>query len=128
MNRNKSEYYAALRAVDETDGDFTLLTEFLLSAIESESNAAAEKISSAIALMEKVRKILSEKYPKYPDSVIRALFSNPFFRIDRFAELVELSRPTAEWYKDVLEGEGILARRRFGRAYLYYMPEFVETL
>lgn len=103
VNRNRPEYYAAIRAVDENGGDFAPITEFLLSAIESESNAAAAKISSAIALMKEVRSCLRARYPKYSESAVSAIFSNPFFRIDTLAELIESSRPTAQSYVEILE-------------------------
>lgn len=124
----RDDYYTLLRRVTE-EGDWESWILFMLEAVESTSRWTTDKISIVRALMAETTEYVREKLPKiYTHELVRALFAQPYCRIDNLVERGVAKRQTASTYLKQLVEIGVLEEMSVGREKLYINTRLLQEL
>lgn len=125
---HKEEYYAGLAGVTQR-GNWRNWLLYMLKAIEVTSNLTYDKINDIIAAKEAILgAILEEGNISRPESLVNALFTQPFTRVKHFINLGLYSENTARKYLDQLATTGILEKRMIQGGSYYLNLELYRIL
>lgn len=119
----KGEYYRLLQAVRDTNGSAAAWEAWLLYMI----HGVAETAKGTLALIEGMRLLMADykqriraEHPKiYSQDLLNNLFRHPYTRVEYVEHELNVSRPTATKYLDVLAETGFLDKQRIGRNNYY---------
>lgn len=119
INRNKSQYYHALRRVTEA-GEWTDFVLFLLNGFHLQAKTTKETLFAVMSYREAFREKLKHALPAIYDSdMVDLLFSQPIVMVNKFGEKMNLHRTTASRYLQQMAGVGLLMPKQKGRNQLY---------
>jgi Fic family protein len=125
--RTRADYYRLLQHVRDT-GEWSEWLLYMLRAVETtaaETCATIEGIRTAL-LDYKHRIRAGHRF--YSQDLVNNLFSHPYTRIEFVMRDLRVSRLTATRYLDRLAEDGLLEKRRVGRASYYVNRALVEVL
>lgn len=116
--RSKADYYRLLQGVRDGEGweDWVL---YMLGAVEQTATQAIGTIQSIKTLLLDYKHRIRSKHRFYSQDLINNLFSYPYTKIEFIQRDLDVSRLTATRYLDVLAADGLLLKRKFGRANYY---------
>ena len=126
ITRSKPQYYRLLRAVQHEDAWEDWVT-YILKAVAETSRDTLQLVENIRSLMAEYKDAIRNKLPRlYSHELLNALFRHPYTRIAAMQRDVQVSRPTAARYLRLLTAEGLLSKRRAGRADYYVNTRLVE--
>jgi Fic family protein len=125
--RTKARYYALLQAVREEDR-WEEWVAYLLEAVEATAKEALQTVRGINALLHETKHRIRSTHRFYSQDLINSLFRHPYTRIRFIEEDLGVSRLTATRYLDLLTEDGVLIKRRVGRASLYVNARLVAIL
>jgi Fic family protein len=119
----KGEYHRLLQAVRDTSGGAAAWEAWLLYMI----HGVAETAKGTLALIEGMCLLMADykqriraEHPKiYSQDLLNNLFRHPYTRVEYVEHELNVSRPTATKYLDVLAEAGFLDKYRIGRNNYY---------
>lgn len=126
--RSKGQYYHRLQAVrDEGAWEDWLL--YMLDAVQSTSRHTLALVERIRALMAEYKEKMRSSLPRiYSHELLNNIFRHPYTRIDSVQRDVKVSRPTAARYLNLLANEGLVSKRRAGKASYYVNEDLVDLL
>lgn len=108
---HKDDYYAGLSGITQR-GSWKVWLLYMLKAIEVTSNLTYNKINDIISAKEAILDAIVENGDiARPESLISALFTQPFTRVKHLVESGLYAENTARKYLDLLSEMGILEKR-----------------
>ena len=123
----KARYYALLQAVREQDR-WEEWVAYLLEAVEATAKEALQTVRGISELLQETKHRIRSTHRFYSQDLINSLFRHPYTRIRFIEEDLGVSRLTATRYLDLLTEDGVLIKRRVGRASLYVNARLVAIL
>ncbi|MEZ4688233.1 MAG: Fic family protein [Bacteroidia bacterium] len=124
--RHKPSYYHLLQQVRET-GEWEGWILYMLDAVEETSRTTISLIRQIRILMQRYKETLRNQYKFYSQDLLNSLFKHPYTKIDFLASDLNVSRITASSYLNTLAKDGLLKKKKLGRAN-YYVNEDLFTL
>jgi len=126
--KNRTEYYRLLQDVRTTDNWESWIL-YMLEAVRQTSIDTVRTIKAVKQLMLLLKKrIRSEQSLIYSQDLMNNLFRHPYTKIDILMEELQVSRPTAMRYLNILVEMGILEKHRMGRTNYYLNVELFALL
>ncbi len=126
ITRSKPQYYRLLRAVQQ-EGVWEDWVTYMLGVVADTSRDTLQLVEKIRSLMTEYKDTIRSKLPRiYSHELLNALFRHPYTRIKTIQGDVRVSRPTAARYLMLLTEEGLLSKRRAGRADYYVNTRLVE--
>jgi len=115
---HKEDYYSGLSGITQR-GNWKEWLLFMLKAVEATSNLTYDKINDIIAAKDGILDVITnETSIARPDSLVNALFTQPFTRVSHLTQKGLYAENTARNYLDQLAESGILEKRIIqGNAY-----------
>jgi len=108
---NKEDYYTGLSGVTQR-GNWKNWILYILKAVEVTSNITYGKINDIIATKDAILEaVIEEDAIIRPESLVNALFTQPFTRVKHFVTSGLYSENTARKYLDRLANMGVLEKR-----------------
>ncbi|RYD85478.1 MAG: Fic family protein [Verrucomicrobiaceae bacterium] len=114
INKNKGDYYRLLQAVRD-DGAWEEWIVYMLRGIAETSEQTLELIRGVAALMADYKRRLRSETKIYSQDLINNLFRHPYTRIEFVQRDLDVSRPTASKYLDLLTEKGFVAAHQIGK-------------
>lgn len=115
----RNDYYTLLRSVT-ANGDWQSWILFMLEAVENTAIWTTKKIAMVRELMAETTEYVRKALPKiYTHELVRALFAQPYCRIENLVEAGVAKRQTASSYLKQLVEIGVLEEMNVGREKLY---------
>jgi len=125
---HKEEYYAGLAGVTQRGGWKNWLL-YILKAVEVTSNLTYNKINDILLAKEAILDaIIEDGNIARPESMVNALFTQPFTRVKHFTNSGLYSENTARKYLDQLANMGILEKRMIQGGSYYLNLELYRIL
>ena len=118
IEAHRQDYYDLLQQV-RTHGDWAAWLHFFLGGVEETSRAAVHQAGLLMDMREAMRSHLHDKHRAL--ALIDELFVNPYLTINRAAEVLGVSHPTARSTMKILQDADIVQEvtgRSWGRIYL----------
>lgn len=126
--KNRKAYYSCLHKANK-NGDLLDLILFLLKGIEEQSAATVLTIQNIEKLMEKFKKVLSEKTVFYSHELVQLMFERPFMTIEFLQRKMGFAaRQTASKYLTRMIKIGLIEAKTIGKTKFYYSKEFLKLL
>ena len=120
---NKEDYYAGLSGISQR-GSWKNLLLYMLKAIVQSSDLTYYKINDIIAAKEAILTAIIEGDNRLrPETLVSALFSQPYPRVKDITTMGLYSENTAKKYLDQLAALGILEKRTIQDANYYLNME-----
>lgn len=118
--RHKDEYYSALRAVTIAE-DWDRWIRFMIEAVDSTSRWTLDLVEGIEQLRQEVETEMRLHLPAHVpvSDLTRALFTQPYLRIDTVVTLGLAQRQTASKWLAALVKQGILERQDVGRGAIF---------
>ena len=115
---HKEDYYAGLSGITQR-GDWKEWLLFMLKTVEATSNLTYDKINDIIAAKDGILSVIAnDTNIARPESLVNALFTQPFTRVGHLTQKRLYAENTARNYLDQLSKLGILEKRMIqGNAY-----------
>ena len=125
---NKEDYYAGLAGITQR-GSWKEWLLYMLKAIEYTSNITYHKINDIIGTKEAIlAAITSQTGIARPESLVNAIFTQPYTRVKHLVEGKVYAENTARKYLDQLTDIGILEKRNISGANYYLNLELYRIL
>ncbi len=113
FERNRDDYYAALRAVSAS-GDATIWIDLFLNAIQAQATIAVDRAHRLVSLREDYRQRAASLPARNAIALVDLICEAPIVTARMVTERLDVTRPTAGSLLRRLESEGILTRTRAG--------------
>ena len=108
---HKEEYYSGLAGITQ-GGRWKDWLLYMLKAVEATSNLTYDKINDIIAARDGILDVIAtDTGIARPDSLVNALFTQPFTKVKHLTQKGLYAENTARHYLDQLSGLGILEKR-----------------
>ena len=126
ITRSKPQYYRLLLAVQQ-GGTWEDWVTYMLNAVADTSRDTLRLVENIRSLMAEYKDAIRNKLPRiYSHELLNALFRHPYTRVASMQRDIQVSRPTATKYLILLTSEGLLSKRRTGRADYYVNTRLVD--
>ena len=126
ITHSKGEYYRLLQAVRDR-GAWEDWVIYVLKAVQATSRHTLMLVERIRALMAEYKRRMRGELPRiYSHELLNNLFRHPYTRIDSVRRELRVSRPTAARYLTLLANEGLVRKRRAGRAVYYVNTPLVD--
>jgi Fic family protein len=126
--KNRTEYYRLLQEVRTTENWESWIL-YMLEAVRETSINTVRTIKAVKQLMLSMKKrIRSEQSLIYSQDLMNNLFRHPYTKIEILMDELQVSRPTAMRYLNILVEMGILEKHRMGRTNYYLNVELFVLL
>jgi Fic family protein len=126
--QNKAEYYKVLNHTTSS-GDYTDLIMYFLDCIIIQSQESKKTIIEIGEHFAYVRKILKEnKMEAYSFDMLEYLFTKPLYTISDMEKNTQKHRNTCSKYLNELKEIGLLEKRKYKKANIFYNPKFLQLL
>ncbi len=116
--QTKGEYYRLLQNVRET-GEWEEWTLYILDAVAVTAQQTIGTITEIQAALQDYKRRIRAKHRFYSQDLINSLFMYPYTKIEFVEEDLNISRPTATRYLELLSDDGFLEKQRVGRSNYY---------
>jgi len=125
---HKDDYYAGLAGITQR-GSWKNWLLIMLKAVEATSNLTYDKINDIIAAKDAIMEAISaDTSIARPDSLVNALFTQPFTKVKHLQDAGIYAEKTARNYLNTLTDMGILSRRTIEGAHYYLNLELYRIL
>lgn len=125
---HKEDYYAGLAGITQR-GDWKTWLIYILKAVEVTSNITFDKINDIIATKDAILDaIIADTDIARPESLVNALFTQPFTRVKHLVGDNVYAENTARKYLEKLTDMGILEKRAIGKGHYYLNLELYRIL
>ncbi len=124
LETNRTEYMDRLLAITE-NGDWLGWIQFFLIAVAEQANANARKAQRVLSLYDEMKTKVSESTrSRYAIQILDALFVQPFFTSNQFADITNIPKPTTARVLAKLANDDILqvvveGRGRFSTIFMF---------
>ena len=126
ITRSKGEYFRLLQAVRD-QGAWEDWVIYILDAVQTTSRHTLMLVERIRTLMAQYKRKMRDRLPKiYSHELLNNLFRHPYTRIDSVRRDLQVARPTAARYLTLLANEGLVSKRRAGRAIYYVNTPLVD--
>lgn len=125
--RHKSEYYELLQAVRDKD-EWEDWVIFILNAVAETARETSVLVTGMKHLMDEFKDTLRLNSKIYSHELVNNMFRHPYTRIEYVMEEVNVSRPTAGRYLDLVCELGLLVKLRIGKNNYYVNTKLVDLL
>lgn len=126
--QNKEDYYACLAGITQR-GEWKSWLLYMLKAVEATSNLTYDKINDIIAAKDAITDAISTGTSiARPDSLVYALFTQPFTKVKHLQDAGLYAEKTARNYLNELTEMGILSRRTIEGGHYYLNLELYRIL
>lgn len=125
--RTKPEYYRLLQRVRDT-GEWQDWLLYMLRAVETTAADTCTTIEGIRTVLLDYKHRIRARHRFYSQDLVNNLFRHPYTRIEFVMRDLDVSRLTATRYLEKLTEDGLLAKRRVGRANYYVNSALVEVL
>ncbi len=126
--RNKTEYYRLIQSVRD-NGNWEDWILYMLQAIEETAIETIELVKQIKILMQnykhQMRDILGKQYSH---ELLNNLFSHPYTKLDFIMDELNVSRPTATRYLNLLVENKLLEKIKLGRSNYYLNIQLTDLL
>ena len=119
---NKPDYYRLLQTVrDQADAQpaWEAWVIYMLAAVERTALHALQTTTAIGALLLDLKHRIRARHRFYSQDLINNLFKYPYTRIEFVEHDLGVSRVTATRYLDALVADGVLTKKKIGRANYY---------
>lgn len=116
--RTKLDYYTLLQRVRD-EGAWEEWILYMLGAIERTADSTINTIHEIGAALMDYKHRIRNRHRFYSQDLVNNLFRHPYTKIDFVMHDLSVTRITATRYLDILTKDGLLAKRKLGRAYYY---------
>ncbi len=117
---NKEDYYSGLSGISQR-GSWKSWLLYMLKAVEVTSNITYDKINDILSAKEAILSaIIKETEIARPESLLNAIFTQPFTRVKHLVDGNLYAENTSRKYLDELVNMGVLEKRTMGKG-LYYL-------
>jgi Fic family protein len=125
--RSKTRYYELLQQVRDEQAweEWTL---YMLHAVEITAGETIDTIAEIRKALLDYKHRLRDGYKFYSQDLVNNLFTHPYTRIEFLMRDLGVSRLTATKYLDTLARDGLLVKRKEGRASYYMNVALVDAL
>lgn len=125
---NKENYYAGLAGITQR-GSWKVWLLYMLKAVEYTSNITYDKINDILSAKDAIlAEIISHTDIARPETLVNAIFTQPFTRVKHLVDGKIYAENTARKYLDQLVEIGILEKRNIGGANYYLNLELYRIL
>ena len=129
INHTKADYYHLLQSVREDKEQWEKWVLYMLDGISLTAQNMIVLIIHINNLLRKQKQHIRSQYPKmYSQDLLNSLFQHPYTKIQFLMADLNVSRPTATRYLDILAQDGILKKSRLGRENYYLNTELTNVL
>ncbi len=119
INQNKSEYYRLLQHVRDA-GVWEEWILFMLEGVKVTSYQTITLIEQIKTLMARYKHVIREEAPKiYSQDLLNIIFTHPYTKTIHIEEEMQISRPTATKYLDILVDLNLMEKMKLGRENYY---------
>ena len=123
IRRNRDEYTDRLLAVSE-EGEWNEWLLFFLEGIKEQADEAFSRAKLLLHLREQYRSQYEDARPSIK-TLLREIFTEPVFTVNRAAEMIDMSYPAANTAVSILEEDGILRERTQKERYREFQADEV---
>lgn len=128
INTNKPKYYELLQKVRD-EGAWEEWILFMLEGVRETSYQTITLIENIKAIMLKHKKLIrSEKPNIYSQDLLNIIFSHPYTKINHLEKGLQITRPTATKYLNILVELGLMRLFKIGRDNYYINQELITCL
>lgn len=125
---HKDEYYDGLSGITQR-GNWKTWLLYILKAVEVTANLTYNKINDIISAKEAILEaIISDGNISRPESLVNALFTQPYTRVKHFTTMGLYAENTARKYLDQLARMGVLEKRMLQGSSYYLNLELYRIL
>jgi Fic family protein len=125
---NKEDYYAGLAGITQR-GSWKTWLLYMLKAVEVTANLTYYKINDIISAKDAIMEAISKDTNiARPDSIVNAIFTQPFTKVKHLQDAGIYAEKTARNYLNQLSEMGILSRRTIEGAHYYLNLELYRIL
>lgn len=125
---HKEDYYAGLSGITQR-GDWKAWLLYILKAVEVTSNITFDKINDIIAAKDAILDAITvDTDIARPESLVNAIFTQPFTRVKHLVGGNVYAENTARKYLEQLTDMGILEKRTIGKGHYYLNLELYRIL
>ncbi|WP_435183212.1 Fic family protein [Halobellus sp. EA9] len=123
IRRNRDEYTDRILAVSE-EGEWNEWYLFFLEGIKEQADEAFSRAKLLLHLREQYRSLYEDARPSVK-ALLREIFTEPVFTVNRAAELIDMSYPAANTAVSILEEDGVLRERTQKERYREFQADEV---
>ncbi len=117
--QNKSAYYHHLQSARDS-GNWEAWVLYMLQAVEETSRESIAQVKAIRELMASAKQRLRTELPKlYSQDLLNNLFRHPYTKIEFIERDLQVTRPTATRYLELLTQAGFVKKVKIGRANFY---------
>jgi Fic family protein len=117
--KNKPAYYHHLQNARDS-GNWEAWVLYMLQAVEETSRETIAQVKAIRDLMASTKQRLRTELPKlYSQDLLNNLFKHPYTRIEFIERDLQVTRPTATRYLELLTQAGFLKKVKIGRSNFY---------
>lgn len=126
--RNKADYYHHLQHTRES-GNWEAWVLYMLQAVEETSRQTIAQVKQIRELMASAKQRLRSELPKlYSQDLLNNIFRHPYTKIEFIERDLQVTRPTATRYLDLLTQAGFVKKVKIGRANFYINDPLFQLL
>lgn len=126
ITEHKEDYYHLLQSVRETN-DWEAWILFILKGIEQTAQDTISLIEGVHSLMQSYKHRIRSEFPKiYSQDLLNNLFKHPYTKIEFMVDDLQVSRPTATGYLNILAEAGFVQKQKIGRNNFYINVSLFE--
>jgi Fic family protein len=131
ITHNKGEYYRLIQAIRDKDVDNEKAWQdwilFMLQGIEETATETTRLVKGISKLMAEFKNKLRPKFGKrYRHELLNNLFYHPYTKIEFIERDLQVSRPTAQRYLNMIADVGLLVKEKRGRNNYYLNTPLIE--
>ena len=127
INKNKADYYRLLQSVRDENAweEWTL---FILEGVRETSLQTIKLIEVIKSIMLAYKNRMRSDTNIYSQDLLNLIFSHPYTKISHVIDKLEVSRPTATRYLDILADAELMHKFKIGRENYYINTHLMECL
>jgi len=126
--QTKTEYYRLLQQVRDT-GEWEEWILYMLRGIEQTAKQTLQTVEQIKELMLDFKHRLRSTLPKlYSQDLLNNLFFHPYTKIDYIIDALQVSRPTASKYLQLLVEHGFLREEQMGVSKFFVNHQLMNLL
>lgn len=127
INKNKTDYYRLLQSVRD-EGTWEEWTLFILEGVRETSLQTIKLIEVIKFLMLTYKNKMRSETSIYGQDLLNLIFSHPYTKISHVIDKLEVSRPTATNYLNILSDIGLMHKLKIGRESYYINDALMNCL
>jgi Fic family protein len=125
ITHHKGEYYRLIQAIrdknEDNEQEWQDWVLFMLRGVEETSKETTRLVTGISRLMSDFKSVLRPKFGKlYRHELLNNLFFHPYTKIEFIERELQVSRPTAQRYLEMIAEAGLLVKEKRGR-FNYYL-------